>query len=120
MSVKHTEDVPKEPVKGGKGTERQVLIGPDEGPNFALRKFVMAPGGGIPNHTNAVEHEQYVLGGKAKIGIGNETFEVKAGDVIYIPAGEPHWYDVQGEEPFEFLCVVPNLPDRIEIIDKDE
>jgi quercetin dioxygenase-like cupin family protein len=120
MSVKHTKDIAVEPVKGGRGTERQVLIGPDEGPNFALRKFVMEPGGGIPNHTNLVEHEQYVLSGRAKIGIGDDVTEVTAGDVIYIPAGTPHWYDVQGDEPFEFLCVVPNLPDRIEILDGEE
>jgi quercetin dioxygenase-like cupin family protein len=120
MPVKHINDIPKEPVKGGKGTERQVLIGADEGPNFALRKFIMQPGGGIPNHMNDVEHEQYVLAGRAKIGIGGEVTEVKAGDVIYIPAGTPHWYDVQGDEPFEFLCIVPNLPDRIEILDGGE
>jgi quercetin dioxygenase-like cupin family protein len=46
MSIKHTNDIPKEPLKGGKGTERQVLIGSDEGPNFALRKFTMAPDSG--------------------------------------------------------------------------
>jgi len=120
MTVKHINDIPKEPVKGGQKTERQVLIGADEGPNFALRKFTMAPGGGIPNHTNTVEHEQYVLSGRAKIGIGSEVTEVKAGDVVFIPARTPHWYDVQGDEPFEFLCIVPNLPDRIEILNDNE
>ncbi|UCG51697.1 MAG: cupin domain-containing protein [Candidatus Latescibacterota bacterium] len=120
MSIKHSEDVPKEPVKAGKGTQRQVLIGPDEAPNFALRRFIMDPGGGIPNHTNTVEHEQYVLRGRAKIGIGEEIVEVKTGDVVYIPARTPHWYEVQGEEPFEFLCVVPNLPDQVELLDKKE
>jgi quercetin dioxygenase-like cupin family protein len=40
--------------------------------------------------------------------------------VVFIPAMTPHWYDVQGDEPFEFLCIVPNLPDRIEILDKDK
>ncbi|UCH85076.1 MAG: cupin domain-containing protein [Candidatus Latescibacterota bacterium] len=120
MSVKHTKDIPMETLKGGKGTQRQVLISSDEGPNFALRKFTMEPGGGIPNHTNTVEHEQYVLAGRAKIGIGGEVTEVKAGDVVFIPAMTPHWYEVQGDEPFEFLCAVPNLPDHIEILDKNE
>jgi quercetin dioxygenase-like cupin family protein len=36
--------------------------------------------------------------------------------VIFIAAGTPHSYEVLGEERFEFLCLVPNLPDAIEIL----
>jgi quercetin dioxygenase-like cupin family protein len=116
MSVKHSEDLPRVTVQAGTGTERQVLIGPDEGPNFALRRFIMQPGGGMPNHTNTVEHEQYVLRGSATIGIGGETREVRQGDVVFIPAGTPHWYRAHAGEPFEFLCIVPNAEDRIEVL----
>ena len=116
MSLKHVDEVPAQAVKAGTGTTRQVLIGPDEGPNFALRRFIMQPGGGMPAHTNTVEHEQYVLRGQAVIGIGEETIQVRAGHVVFIPAGTPHWYHAHGDEPFEFLCVVPNKEDRIEIV----
>jgi quercetin dioxygenase-like cupin family protein len=122
MPVRPADSVPAETVNAGSGTRRQVLIGPDEGPNFALRRFTMEPGGGMPRHTNEVEHEQYVLRGRARIGIGDEVVEVKADDVVYIPAGVPHWYRAEGEagdEPFEFLCVVPNGPDRIEVLDDE-
>lgn len=118
MNVKRADDVAAEPVGAGSGTTKQVLIGPEEAPNFALRRFTMAPGGGMPRHTNAVEHEQYVLSGRATIGIGDEEVQVRAGDVLYIPAGVPHWYRAEGEEPFRFLCVVPNAPDRIEILER--
>ncbi len=117
MSVKHVESVPLEPVGAGSGTKRQVLIGPDEGPHFALRRFVMQPGGGMPRHTNTVEHEQYVLRGRALVEIGDDTHQVRQGDVVYIPAGTPHSYEALGDEPFEFLCVVPNAPDRIDILE---
>ena len=117
MSVKSVKDIPAEPVKAGTGTTRQVLIGPEQGPHFAMRRFIMEPGGGMPPHTNTVEHEQYVLRGAATIGIGNETREVKQGDVVYIAAGTPHWYKAHGSEPFEFLCMVPNLPDKIELVE---
>jgi quercetin dioxygenase-like cupin family protein len=120
MPVRKISDIPLEEVKAGKGTRRQILIDAKEAPNFALRRFVMDPGGGIPNHTNTVEHEQYVLGGRAKIGIGERVHEVGKGDVVYIPAEVPHWYEVVGDEPFEFLCAVPNLPDHVELLDKDE
>lgn len=116
MPVRSAADVAAEPVKAGEKTTRQILIGPGEAPNFALRRFTMEPGGGMPRHTNAVEHEQYVLGGRARIGIGDEEVEVSADDVVYIPAGVPHWYRAVGDEPFVFLCVVPNEADRIEIL----
>jgi len=116
MSLKHADDVPAQAVGAGQGTTRQVLIGPDEGPHFAMRRFTMQPGGGMPPHTNTVEHEQYVLRGRATIGIAGETLEVQRGDVVYIPAGTPHWYKAHEGEPFEFLCVVPNLPDTIALV----
>ena len=120
MHVKSADSVPEEIVGAGTGTTRQVLIGADEAPNFAMRRFLIQPGGGMPKHTNAVEHEQYVLRGRARIGIGDEVVEVTEDDVVYIPAGVPHWYQVEGVEPFEFICVVPNLPDKIEILQEAE
>ncbi|MBE3120176.1 MAG: cupin domain-containing protein [Candidatus Atribacteria bacterium] len=119
MSVKHAQDVEAQVVKAGDKTTIQVLISAQEGPNFALRRFVMEPGGGMPEHTNTVEHEQYVLRGHASIGIREETFDVRAGDVVFIPEGVPHWYQNVGEEKFEFLCIIPNKPDEIRIIGKE-
>lgn len=110
-------DVPAEIVGAGKGTTRQVLLGPEVGSSFALRKFTMEPGGGMPRHTNSVEHQQYVLAGRATVGLGDEVVQVEAGDVVFIPAGMPHWYRAEGDEPFEFLCAVPNGEDRVEILD---
>ena len=118
MSVKHAKDVEAQVVKAGDKTTIQVLIPSQEGPNFAMRRFVMEPGGGMPNHTNTVEHEQYVLGGYARIGIGDEVFEVKAGDVVFIPAGVPHWYQNVEEDNFEFLCMIPNQEDKVTLLDK--
>ena len=76
----------------------------------------MGEGGGMPLHTNTVEHEQYVLCGRATVNIGEKVYDVRANDVLYIPADTPHSYQVT-EAPFEFLCVVPNGPDRLEILD---
>jgi len=100
-------------VAAGKATRTQLLLGPEDGmPHFAMRRFVMGEGGGMPRHTNTVEHEQFVLGGRARITIGDETHEVGPADVVFIPAGAVHDYNVL-EAPFEFLCMVPNLPDTI-------
>jgi quercetin dioxygenase-like cupin family protein len=118
MAVKHSHEVQAKPVAAGKDTTIQVLISSQEGPNFALRKFSMQKGGGMPRHTNTVEHEQYVLRGQAHIGIDGQTFEVKQGDVVFIPEGAVHFYGNTGEEPFEFLCIIPNKEDKITIVDE--
>ena len=116
MPARPSESIAAEVVPAGKGTTRQVLIGPEEGPNFALRKFIMEPGGGMPLHTNTVEHEQYVLRGRARVVIDDEVLEVKKDDVVFIPGGIPHSYEALGDETFEFLCVVPNLPDETRVL----
>ncbi len=114
--VKQADSVEMSEVAAGSATKTQVLIGAADGaPNFALRRFRMGPGGGMPRHTNTVEHEQYVLRGRARVGIGDEVHEVGPDDVLFIPAQTPHFYDVV-EAPFEFICVVPNAPDRLEIL----
>lgn len=118
MSVKHSHDVEAKHVAAGKDTTIQVLISAQEGPNFALRKFSMQLGGGMPRHTNTVEHEQYVLRGEATITIDDQTHHVTAGDVVFIPEGAIHSYQNTGDEPFEFLCIVPNKEDRITILDE--
>jgi quercetin dioxygenase-like cupin family protein len=116
MSVKRIIDIPREEVKAGTKTTRQVLISSNEGPNFAMRKFSIEPGGEMPMHTNTVEHEQLVLGGSAKVVIGDQSFEAKKDDVVFIPAGVPHCYKTIGDQPFEFLCIVPNKEDIIEVV----
>ena len=117
MSVKHAHEVDAREVTAGRATTIQVLISAQEGPNFAMRRFSMQKGGGMPPHTNTVEHEQYVLRGRARIGIGPETHEVAQGDVVFIPEGVVHYYENIGDEPFEFLCLIPNKDDKITIVD---
>jgi quercetin dioxygenase-like cupin family protein len=118
MPIKHSIDVEAKNVAAGKDTTIQVLISSQEGPNFALRKFSMQKGGGMPRHTNTLEHEQYVLRGEATITIDEDTYQVKTGDVVFIPEGAIHSYQNIGEEPFEFLCIIPNKEDKITIVEE--
>jgi len=116
--VSHADSAERLDVGAGSATQKQALIGEEHGaPNFAMRRFIMGPDGGMPRHTNTVEHEQYVLRGRARVGIGDEVYEVSSGDFLLIPALVPHYYLVL-EAPFEFLCMVPNAPDQIEILDE--
>ena len=118
-TVRPVDQVELEHLSGARDTSMAILIGPQDGaPNFVMRRIVMEEAGGMPAHTNAVEHEQYVLRGRARVGIADEIHEVSAHHVLYIPAGTPHWYDVL-EAPFEFLCLVPNVPDQVKLVESD-
>ena len=116
MNVKRIDSITAETVQSGVGVTKKVLISHEEAPNFAMRCFEIQPGGSMPNHTNQVEHEQFVLSGSAKIGIGEEIVEVKKDDIVFITADVPHWYRNSGDEPFIFLCLVPNKPDVTTIL----
>jgi len=116
MLHKQSKEIIKQKVGQGEATYRQILISPEEGPNFAMRKFTIEPEGFMPLHTNEVEHEQYVLNGTAELRIGNERIIAKKDDVIFIPSGVEHDYRNIGNAPFEFLCIVPNKKDEIKII----
>lgn len=107
--IRRRGDARAAPVERAQGARMEVLIGPGEGaPNFVMRRFVLEPGGCIPAHRHPhIEHEQYVLRGTMKIGIGGAVHAVRAGDAVFIPAGAVHWYVNDGDEPCEFLCVVP-------------
>jgi quercetin dioxygenase-like cupin family protein len=118
-TVRRAEDIPIEPIRAGTATSRQVLTHPGDGSGFHMRRFAIEPGGGMPRHRNLIEHQQVVLRGSATIGIGDRIHRVAEGDVVHIPAGTPHWYRTEGDEPFEFLCVMPDSEDEIELLPED-
>ncbi|MFC4406915.1 cupin domain-containing protein [Haloarchaeobius iranensis] len=114
--VRRSEDVSYEPVDAADGLSKGVLVDADDGaPNFAIRRFTLDPDAEVPKHTNAVEHEQYVLAGEYVVGIGGEEHVVSAGDSLLIPAGTVHWYRNEGDEQGAFLCAVPNGDDEIQL-----
>ncbi|AAG20306.1 hypothetical protein VNG_2170H [Halobacterium salinarum NRC-1] len=115
--VRRASEIDYADVSAGDGTRKGVLIdGEDGAPHFAMRRFELDPGARVPEHTNAVEHEQYVLAGEYTVGIEGDTHEVSAGDSLLIPAGAVHWYENDGDEPGAFICVVPNGDDDIQLV----
>ena len=109
MSVKQAGEATPQKVENAVETEIEWLVDRHDGaPNFEMRKFTIRPGGSIPKHYHPdIEHEQYVLKGRYKVGIGDRVYEVREGDSIYIPSGQIHWYQNMGEQTAEFLCIVP-------------
>ena len=117
-AIKRAESIEYESVGAAEGLSKGVLIGTDEdAPNFAMRRFTIAPGASVPKHTNAVEHEQYVLEGEYVVGIDGEERTVSAGDSIFIPSGTVHWYRNESDVEGAFICAVPNGDDEIKLLE---
>lgn len=118
--VKRGADLETSEVDAGEGMSKGVLLDDSDGaPNFAMRRFELAPGAHVPNHTNEVEHEQYVLAGEYTVGLDGEEYTVAEGDALLIPAGVRHWYRNDGDDPAAFICVVPHGDDTIRVIDEE-
>ncbi|EMA67900.1 cupin domain-containing protein [Halorubrum kocurii] len=116
--LKRGDEIEYDAVDAADGLRKGVLLDESDGaPNFAMRRFELAAGAAVPRHTNAVEHEQYVLAGEYVVGIGEEEHRVGPGDALLIPAGVEHWYRNEGEEPGAFICAVPNGDDEIELVE---
>ena len=114
--IKRHEDIEYESVDAADGLSKGVLLSEADGaPHFAMRRFTIDPGAEVPRHTNAVEHEQYVLEGEYVVGIDGEEHTVSAGDSLLIPAGVVHWYRNESDDPGAFICAVPNGDDTIEL-----
>ncbi len=96
------------PDKEMRGVSVRWLIGPEErAPNFCLRYFEIEPGGWSSLDRHAHDHGVMILRGRGQVQLGEETFEVAFGDVIYIPPHEAHQFKNAGDEPLGFLCVIP-------------
>ncbi len=105
--VKDVDSIPFQSVPQAEKTYIKWVFSPKDGvPNFSMRIFRVEAGGHIPEHSHPWEHEILVLKGRGKIRIGDQEFEVKEGNAIYIPPDLPHEYFAY--EEILFLCMIPN------------
>lgn len=96
---------------GAEGVTIQWLIDESVGaPNFAMRRFVIAPGGHTPSHEHPWEHEAYIVRGHGEVILDDGPVAFGPDNAIFIPPDERHQFRNTGDEPLEMLCLVPNGP----------
>jgi quercetin dioxygenase-like cupin family protein len=66
--------------------------------------FAFDKGQGLSEHTAPFEALVYILDGKAEISIAGQAHQLKAGEVIIMPANKPH--SLKAEERFKMLLVM--------------
>jgi len=96
---------------GAIGVSIQWLIDERAGaPNFAMRRFVIEPGGNTPFHQHDWEHEVYVLRGRGLLVTDEGEREIGPDIALLIGANERHQLCALPEGSLDFLCMVPNGP----------
>ena len=115
MILKNINAIEKQTVtmQGAEKVQMQLLCGPDDGcPTFAMRKFIVAPGGCTPKHQHDYEHEVLVLSGEGVVFGNDKEQPIKGGDVLYVPANELHQFRNTAGIPLQFICLVPAFVHR--------
>ena len=110
MIVAHKKEIEKKVVTHpeAKDATMQVLISPAEGwEGHVMRVFEVAPGGFTPRHDHPWPHINYIIRGTATLFLKGEEHPLSAGSYAFIPAGSRHQFQNTGNEPFEFICIVP-------------
>lgn len=79
-----------------------------QNPALSLTLFAFDAGEGLSAHSAPGDAMVQVLDGEAVITIADETFTVKAGEVIVMPANVPH--GVQADRRFKMLLTVVKEP----------
>jgi quercetin dioxygenase-like cupin family protein len=87
-----------------KGSVVSQTIVKGKGGNVTL--FAFDRGEGLSEHTVEFDALVYVAEGEAEITISDEPYRVRAGELLVMPANEPH--AVHAVEPFKMVLTMIN------------
>ena len=80
--------------------------GPGTGAAASGSSLLEVPAGcRLPRHTDSAEETIVVVGGRARVTVGEESAEVPSGGVALVPAEVPHEVANAGDEPLRFVAV---------------
>jgi mannose-6-phosphate isomerase-like protein (cupin superfamily) len=79
--------------------------------NLTMGQTIIYPTGKTTGHAHSdMEEVYYILSGKGKMVVGDDEFEIKAGDSFYVPFGEFHVTYNTGNQPLAMVWVTGKDP----------
>ncbi|MGP6159061.1 MAG: cupin domain-containing protein [Vulcanimicrobiaceae bacterium] len=122
------EGVEREGYVPGSGSNvvRHTLVGgrkaaaSDPGPSSELRYFEVPPGGVTRLEKHQHEHFVIVGQGVGQAVVGEQVYEVRQHDVVYVGSFEPHQFVNRGRQTFGFFCMVAAERDFSQPLSADE
>lgn len=86
----------------------KVLISPKEGwEGYVMRVIEVNKGGYTPKHSHPWPHINYIIEGNGQLLIDDKFHSVSSGSYAYVPSDTIHQFKNIGNEPFKFICIVP-------------
>ncbi len=71
-----------------------------------VMRHIYEPGGTHVPHEHATTEQAYiVISGTARARVGGDEYDLKAGDVVYIPPKTDHEVVATGDEPYEVMLI---------------
>ncbi len=108
MKVVNSSDLPKEPAVSPLFTGsvfRQVIVDPAESQSFNFSIVNFSAGSRNKFHQHTGDQILIVTSGTGIVATETEEHEVRAGDVVLIPAGEDHWHGAPGSTPMAHITI---------------
>ena len=108
MRIRHLCDCPE--FIASDLTRLRELLHPDrdypfEG-RYSLAHAVVSPGGQSRRHRLNTDEVYYVLSGRGRMYVDDESAEVGPGDALEIPPSSVQWIENIGPDELAFLCIV--------------
>ena len=95
-------------IKTPHGSELRPLVDrtTSEITQCSLAEEVLPPGSAVaPHHHRELEEIYYILSGRGRMTVGEETSDVEEGDAVYVPRNHRHTLENTGTEPIRLLVV---------------
>ncbi|MDQ3707139.1 MAG: cupin domain-containing protein [Chloroflexota bacterium] len=73
---------------------------------YSIAHALLRPGGRSLPHRLVGSEVYYILQGHGRIYIDDESSEVRAGQVVYVPPGATQFVENGGSSDLVFLCIV--------------
>jgi quercetin dioxygenase-like cupin family protein len=91
----------------------------DDRTNMLVVAERLAPGDAIPLHRHRIDETVVFLAGEAALRVGDEIHAARAGDIVLIPAGEPHGMRNRSDAVVEFRAAFPAVVLDVEYLERN-
>ena len=120
MEIFRTEEfISIENPSPGTNFRREIVAGEQKAKDLGGISVIIPPGNQVPYHYHARrESIIIIISGKATQVVEGKEFPIKAGDVLYIPAGEKHMTVNRTDKDLrtlEFFTRPPVMADFVEV-----
>jgi quercetin dioxygenase-like cupin family protein len=109
QNILKLRDGKSKPIKDLDGASRIILVDEEtvgaEDITFGYSKFEAKTSIHKKHYHAEAEEIMYILSGRGMTGVGDTEQEIVAGDTLWVPRGEVHWFYNPCDEPCEFLFI---------------